>query len=138
MVLQIDLQVLDINDNAPQFVDAQRVAYIVKAGAQAAQQIGENFELTDADLDIPATHMSVRLKGEQYLGCTNQESCDGSGPYFKVSDANNYDQLNGKASFTITERVYRIKIDRKSTGSSPEVDRKPAKDRKTDPALRRK
>ena len=108
---------LDINDNAPQFVDAQRVAYIVKAGAQAAQQIGENFELTDADLDIPATHMSVRLKGEQYLGCTNQESCDGSGPYFKVSDANNYDQLNGKASFTITERVYRIKIDRKFTGS---------------------
>ena len=103
-VIQIDLQVLDINDNAPQFVDAQRVAYIVKAGAQAAQQIGENFELTDADLEIPATHMSVRLKSEEYLGCTTQ-SCKGSGPYFKVSDANNYDQLNGKASFTITDRV---------------------------------
>ena len=102
-IIQIDLQVLDINDNAPQFVDAQRVAYIVKAGAQAAQQIGENFELTDADLEIPATHMSVRLKSEEYLGCTTQ-SCKGSGPYFKVSDANNYDQLNGKASFTITER----------------------------------
>ena len=109
---------LDINDNAPQFVDAQRVAYIVKAGAQAAQQIGENFELTDADLEIPATHMSVRLKGERYLGCTSS-SCDGSGPYFKVSDANNYDQLNGKASFTITERVSRNENYRKWTGNDP-------------------
>ena len=99
------MQVLDINDNAPEFVDAQRVAYIVKAGAQALQQIGENFELVDADLDQPATHMSVRLKGEEYFGC-NTQSCGDSGFYFKVSDANNYDQVNGKASFTITERIY--------------------------------
>ena len=115
---------LDINDNAPEFVDAQRVAYIVKAGAQAAQQIGGDFELADADLDTGATHMSIRLKGENYLGCTQGCPAPETGPYFRVSDANNYDQVNGKARFTITERVLKISMFISMTGSRPEVDRK--------------